>query len=354
MNKDVPAKSRLIALDVTKGFVMLAMASIHCSFFFSEKLISIPFRLFDPFIFPSFLLCFGIGNSLSRRPKRPGVLGKFLVVYLIGGLPSAVVTYLLTQKGVSVSRIPAIACDQLVDAVTLKNRLAYADFLVPFLVAFAIFLGLQFLFKEFNRRTLAAGLGISVIFYVGGYVLTQIAPDSPFQDLYNQGFRSLQSMPIFIAGICIGLFLRQNGKMPVLKPQALAGITLTFFILIITSYWQYDRYLNGKIWKKSGELSYLLISIIVSILLLFVVEGVITSRFVQERFSLITALLQKIGERTMKCLWIRFLLFPIAGYIVSNSFVKPLGMLLGLAAIGLMCWLTVDDRLSWSSQLQKR
>jgi hypothetical protein len=187
-----------------------------------------------------------MSNSLSRRPKRPGVLGKLLAVYLIGGLPSAVVAYLLTHKGVSVSRIPAIARDQLVDALILKSRLGYPNFLVPFIVAFAIFLGLQFLFKEFNRRTLAVALGLSVIFYVGGYVLTQIAPDSPFQDLYNQDFRCLQSMPIFFTGICLGLFLRHNGKMPVLKPQVLAGITLTF----LTSYWQYDLYLDGKIWKK--------------------------------------------------------------------------------------------------------
>jgi len=52
-----------------------------------------------------------------------------------------------------------------------RDALGYPNFLVPFIVAFAIFLGLQFLFKEFNRRTLAVALGLSVIFYVGGYVL---------------------------------------------------------------------------------------------------------------------------------------------------------------------------------------
>ncbi len=351
--QDIPSKSRLIALDVAKGLVMMAMASIHCSFFFSQKLTFIPFRLFDPFVFSSLLLYFGIGNGISRRPKQAGVLGKLLVVYLIGGLPSAVISHLLVHKEVSVSMVPTIARDQLVDAVTLQNRLGYADFLVPFLVAFALFLGLQSLFREFNRHTLVVALGLSIMFYLAGFVLAQIAPYSPFRDFYSEGFRSLQSMPIFITGICLGLFLRHKGKMPVLKPQTLAGITLSFFVLIIASYWQYDRYLDGKSWKKSGELSYLLISIIVSILLLFVVEGVIKSRFVQKHLSPIIALLQKIGERTMKCLWIQFLLFPIAGYMASTTFVHPLRMLLGLAAIGLMCWLTVNDRRSGSSQLNK-
>lgn len=355
MSKDIPTNTRLTTLDVTKGFILIIMASLHCGAFFSQRLTSAPFLLLDPFIFPSFLLYFGIGNSLSRRPKRLGGLGKLLVIYLLGGLPSAVVTYLKNHKGVSASRIPAIAYEQLVDAVTLKNRLEYANFLVPFIVAFAIFLGIQFLFKEFNRRTLAVALGLSVIFYVAGDVLAQVAPDSPFQDLYSQDFRCLQSMPIFIAGICLGLFLRQNGKIPVLKPQTLAGITLIFFVLIITSYLQYDDlYLTGNSWKKSGQSSYVLFSIIVSILLLFIANSVITSRLVQERFSLITALLQKIGNRALKCLWIQFLLFPIAGYLVSSSFIEPLRMLLALAAIGLMCWLTVDDQLSWSSQRKKR
>ncbi|BAY07005.1 hypothetical protein [Calothrix sp. NIES-2098] len=344
--EDVPIKSRLRALDVTKGFVMIAMATRHCAFFFSANLLQIPFNVFDPYVFSTFLLCFGIGNGLSRRAKKPTVLGKLLFVYLIGGLPSAVVTYLLKHKEASISMVPTIATDQLINAITLQNRLTYADFLVPFIVAFAFFLGLQSLFQKFNRLTLATALGISSIFYISGYVLTQIAPNSFFKDFYSQGFRCLQSIPIFITGICLGLFLREKGKMPVLKPQIWALITLTFFGLIVVADWQFQHQMyNGRLWKKSGELSYLLISTTVSILLLFVVEGIIKSGFLEKQLSLLIDFLEKIGERTMRCLWIQFLLFPIAGYLVSLNFVHPVNFILSLAVIGLMCWLTVDDRL---------
>jgi hypothetical protein len=96
---------------------------------------------------------------------------------------------------------------------------------------------------------------------------------------------------------------------------------------------------NGRIWKKSGELSYLLISTIVSLLFLFIVDSSIKSRFIQKRLSSVLIFLEKIGERTMKCLWIQFLLFPIVGYVVSINFVHPVNILLSLATIGLMCWL---------------
>ncbi|WP_341528106.1 hypothetical protein WKK05_01775 [Nostoc sp. UHCC 0302] len=344
--EDIPFKLRLRALDVTKGFVMIVMATRHCAFFFSTNLLQIPSDLFDPYIFSTFLLCFGIGNGLSRRFKKPGVLGKLLLVYLIGGLPSAVVSYLLKNKEESWSMVFTIARDQLINAVTLQHRLPFADFLVPFIVAFAVFLGVQSFFRDFNRLMLFTALGISFLSYISGYVLAQIAPNSIFRDFYSQGFRCLQSIPIFITGICLGLFLQKKAKMPEFKPHILVLITLSFCILIIAADWQYQHQMyNGRIWKKSGELSYLLISTIVSLLFLFIVDSSMKSRFIQKRLSSVLIFLEKIGERTMKCLWIQFLLFPIVGYIVSINFVHPVNILLSLATIGLMCWLTLDDRI---------
>ncbi len=340
-----PLPSRLQVLDVTKGFVMIAMATRHCAFFFSTYLLQLPFNLFDPYIFSTFLLCFGIGNGLSRRTKKPEVLGKLLIVYLIGGLPSAVVTYLLRNKEASVSMIPTIARDQLINAVTLQQRLTFADFLVPFIVAFALFLGLQFLFREFNYLTVARAFGISTILYISGYLLVQIAPDSFFRDFYAQGFRCLQSIPIFITGVCLGLFLREKGRMPIIKMPILVLMNISFFALIFIadSKFQHQMY-QGRIWKKSGELSYLLISIIVSVLLLFVIESIIKSKFMQNQLSLVLNFLENIGKKTMKCLWIQFLLFPLAGYVISINFIHPLNLIFSLATIALMCWLTVDER----------
>lgn len=77
--------------------------------------------------------------------------------------------------------------------------------------------------------------------------------------------------------------------------------------------------------------------------------------FVQKHLFVIITGLEKIGKRSINCLWIQFLLIPIVGYIVSISgLVVPLRLLLSIATVGLICWLTVDDRLPWNLQLQKK
>lgn len=337
--------SRIISLDVAKGLIMLVMAGIHCSFFFSEKLTSILFLRFDPFIFPAFLLFFGIGNGLSSRCKRINVLYKLLCIYLIGGLPSAVITYLLKHRETRLSSIFSITLEQLKDAITLESRLSYADFLVPFIVSYAIFLVLQSSFNQLSCRTLITALFISTAFYILGVILSHLAPDFVLRDFYNYGFRSFQSIPIFVVGVCVGLFLRQRDKFINIAPSALPWIAFVFFILAIGShkYFEAQQY-NGWAWKKSGELSYVVIGSTISVLLLILIDGITQFCPNQRHFSYAIFQLKRIGERTMRCLWIQFLLFPVVGYIVSININQSLIRgILALVSIGLMWWLTVED-----------
>lgn len=350
------AKARFIALDVVKGFVMVVMANIHAAFFFSEQNTWMPFRYFDPFVFSTFLLCFGVGNGLSRRPKRLNVLGKLLLIYFVGAVPSVIVFILLKKETTTWYEVVTIAVQHWSNALILQERLFYADFLVPFIMAYGIFWCVQSLFREFNQRTIILFLLFSTGFYTTGYLLNQIAPDALFSDFYSRGFRTLQSVPIFLAGVCFGLFLqRYQQKILPLKRFTWLGIIITFLGLIAISYLKYERYLYGaQSWKKSGELSYLVMSILVPLLLLFATEGLIHLPLIQQFFSSVINGMRKIGERTLQCLWLQFILLPIVGYAASRYFAEPLRVLLALLTIAIVCWLTTIDRLLFLPSPQKK
>jgi hypothetical protein len=351
-----PVKPRFIALDVVKGFVMVVMANIHAAFFFSEQITWIPFKYFDPFVFSTFLLCFGVGNGLSRRLKRLDVLGKLLLVYFVGALPSVIVSILLKKGTANWYEVLALGMQQWGNAITLQGRLAYADFLVPFMIAYIVFWCVQSLFREFNQRTLIIFLLLSIGFYTAGYWLSQVAPNALFSDFYNKGFRTLQSVPIFLAGVCFGLFLqRYQQKILPLQRSTWVGIAITFLGLISISYLKYERYLYGtQGWKKSGELSYLVMSILVPLLLLFTTEGLIQLPLIQQFFTALIAGLKTIGERTLKCLWLQFILLPIVGYVASRYLAEPLRVLLALLTISIVCWLTATNRLLFLPSPQKK
>ena len=344
-----PARSRFTALDFVKGFVMLVMASLHCEFFFFQPYTALPFKWFDPFVFPCFLLYFGLGNGLSRRPKRLSVLNKLVLAYLVGGLPSAVFVDLLENKELRAHILTSSIFDNLLGAVLLRNRLDYADFLVPFITAYIFFFICQFLFQKFNLWTIIIGIFISIGCYIMGELLTHIAPNGILKDFYNEGFRSLQSLPIFISGVCIGLFLRQKEKIPILKRTFYILACTILLILICVSYKHHAYHISlDSSWKKSGDLSYILTGIAFPILFLWVVDNTLKYFYKGERYSIIIALMEQIGKNTMKCLWVQFLLFPILGYmVISNSFFHWLRAPLAIAAIALMCWITVDNGSLW-------
>jgi hypothetical protein len=341
------SKPRFISVDVMKGLAMICMAIIHGSFFFKTGIVAKLFMFIDPFVFPTFLFCFGIGNGLSRRIKNSSVLAKLSLVYLMGGLPSGVVYFLYKQQTMDLSRIHIIASEQFLKAITLQERIAYADFLVPFIFCYALFLGFQYLLKEFNARTLGIAILISIAGYGLGQLLAAIAPNFFLQDLYSQGFRVLQSLPVFMAGVCTGLWLRKNG-IPKSSPRSTQFLTALLCLIIIGCYFGYERYsyaAPGAIaWKKSGELSYLCAAIIAPITLMLSLEGFVPLVKANGYFNAMLSILKRIGENTFKCLWLQLLMLPILGYLCSLLFPELVRVpALGLAVL-LIFGLTLSTR----------
>jgi hypothetical protein len=344
------SKPRFISVDVMKGLAMIGMAIIHGSFFFKTGVVAKLFMFIDPFVFPTFLFCFGIGNGLSRRIKNGSVLTKLSLVYLIAGLPSGVIYFLYKQQTMDLSRIHVIASEQFLKAITLQERIAYADFLVPFVFCYALFLGLQYLLKEFNTRTLGIVILISIVGYGLGQLLAAIAPNFFLQDLYSQGFRVLQSLPIFMAGVCTGLWLRKNG-IPKSSPRSTRFLTVLLCLMIIGCFFGYERYsyaAPGSIaWKKSGELSYLCAAIIVPITLMLSLEGFVPLVKANGYSNVMLSILKKIGENTFKCLWLQLLMLPILGYLCSLLFPE----LVRVPALGLVVLLIFGLTLSTRSAI---
>jgi hypothetical protein len=341
-------KPRFISVDVMKGLAMVCMAIIHGCFFFKAGLLSKLFIFIDPFVFPTFLFCFGIGNGLSRRIKNISVLGKLALVYLVGGFPSGIVYLIYKHPNLDISKIHIHVSQQFLNALTLQERIAYADFLVPFMISYALFLGIQYVLREFNLRSLGVAIFISILFYAAGQGLAAVAPNFFLRDLYSQGFRVFQNLPIFMAGVCSGLWLRKYG-LPKLNPHSTKLVTAMLFLGIGYFYIAHERYsyVNPGVtaWKKSGELSYVLAGILIPITLMLTIEGLASVVTNNKYLTSTLSLLKRIGENTFKCLWLQFLILPILGLFCSTLLPELLRLpVLGLA-VALIVSLTVGSGL---------
>ena len=308
------AASRQDSLDALKGFVTVAMASLHLSHWFREGFTFDLFKWFDPFVFSTFLFCFGVGNGLSSHPKKIKPLFQILFLIFLGSLINTLCTD-------SQNLFPTLR-----NLITLRNQVPFADFLHPF--AFAYLLVWLLERSKFPALPKAwFGLGISIFLFGLGLILKVHLPaGTALSALWAGSFASFQNSPIFFFGLAFAVW-RKTGYAGVLTPKkpfysigAALGLLSLFVALPYFSRFDFP-------WKISGSADYVLIGIFVGLLALTATQALLP-RLGNRVYSGLVGM----GKHTLRSLTIQVLTLPPLGFFLSqNTASSPLRGALALA-----------------------
>lgn len=330
--RPTPKSARFDSIDLLKGLALLSMAGLHTAIYLRVLPVTFLFGPTDSFIFPTFLFCFAFGNGLSARPKRLDALAKLALAYVGGGL--------LTTFAIEVSRDSKHGVDRWLiearEALLLHDRFRGTDFLFPFVVLFVMLMAVQRAFRTWSAPVAVwTALG-SILLLALGVALAPYERELPYR-AFLDGFKILQSVPLFATGLLLGLYARELRPPLKFPPYAFLAVGLALCTVVVIAYARTRHPSIGeKVWKLSSGPSYPAVTVIASLLSFLAAEGIVRSRACRY-FRAIA----KIGSRAFLCLWIQFAVLSVFALIGGWSGTPLVRLGLAISTVPLVGALTL-------------
>jgi hypothetical protein len=324
---------RVEEIDALKGALTLKMAASHLGFFMIPGFTM--FSRASVFTFGIFLFCFALALGLARRTFDWRLPARMAALLVVGGCMTLAFSELgRPDDGRRLGEI--FAC------LSLSRHFPLVDFLVPFLLASILFVGFQRHLRELSavgkQVVLAASIGLACV----GTCLDLFGVGGPLSALWGEGFRALQSLPIFALGFLLGRTLREPRAVERLRATPPFAGALIFATTFLAGYLVAEVHNATQLWNLSGDLGYAFTASLVA------AAAIQASAGVYPIVGGVGKFLARIGRRSSRCLWLQLTGLPITGLIAQQIASDNVKTLLGAAFLALLAWLSSrENRMAW-------
>jgi hypothetical protein len=300
---------RIVGIDCLKGFLICCMTILHGGFFFQSHLESIPLGplnplklagLYDPFVFTSYMVCYGLGYAFSKNLNQGTRMQKLVMIYFLGGVVSAYGVGAVEQFRTGLP--PHFDWFR---ALTLRHTFPYAGYVLPFICVSVIY----FVFESALVPNAKHRIAVMAILSAVGIGVD--AGNRHFNLLPAfLGFPCYGALLLFFVGLELGRKWRQTSTLPLQgRGQwgfAVGGLGITLAATRIL----YPSNLHTFPWKMSGSWTYIPFGIVAAFFSLTLVQSIPASKL-----GAIGNALVWLGKHATESLLYTMTAVPLAGLV---------------------------------------